>query len=293
MSDKFKGIFFGVFAAVCYGLNPLGALFLYQEGLNVNTVVFWRYLLAVAGLLVMMLWKREPFGLSRRELAVVGALGVLFGASSLTLYGSFKFMDAGVASTLLFVYPIMVAVIMALFFGERVTWRTVLAIVLALTGIGLLYKGDAGTTLSGVGVTLVMVSSLTYALYIVIINQSRVQMSAAKLTFYVLIFATMTVVVYSLFGGDANRITLIQGTHQWGYSLMLAVVPTLLSLVTMSIAIRLVGSTPAAIMGALEPVTAVAIGITVFGESFTMRLAIGIVLILAGVVVILLKTKNE
>lgn len=211
----------------------------------------------------------------------------------MTLYGSFKFMDAGVASTLLFVYPIMVAVIMALFFGERVTWRTVLAIVLALTGIGLLYKGDAGTTLSGVGVTLVMVSSLTYALYIVIINQSRVQMSAAKLTFYVLIFATMTVVVYSLFGGDANRITLIQGTHQWGYSLMLAVVATLLSLVTMSIAIRLVGSTPAAIMGALEPVTAVAIGITVFGESFTMRLAIGIVLILAGVVVILLKTKNE
>ena len=293
MNNKVKGIFFGILAAVCYGLNPLGALFLYQDGLNVNTVVFFRYLLAVSGLLVMMFLKREPFGVSRRELGVVALLGVLFAGSSITLYSSFLFMDAGVASTLLFVYPIMVAVIMALFFKEQVSWRTVLSIVLALVGIGLLYRGEGGVVLSGIGVTLVMVSSLTYAIYIVVVNQARISMSAVKLTFYVLIFAAITVGLYSLVGGEANAITMIHGHRQWGFELMLAIVPTIISLVTMSISIRLVGSTPAAIMGALEPVTAVVIGIAVFGEHFTLRLAFGILLILAGVVVILLKDKKK
>lgn len=198
MSDKVKGIFFGVVAAVCYGLNPLGALYLYAEGLNVNTVIFFRYAIAIVGLAVMMVMKREPFGVSGRELAVVGVLGVLFAVSSLTLYGSFLFMEAGIASTLLFVYPVMVAVIMALFFKERTTWRTVVSIGLALVGIGLLYRGEDGAVLDTVGVMLVMVSSLTYAVYIVVVNRARVGMSAVKLTFYVMVFAIVTVWLYSL-----------------------------------------------------------------------------------------------
>lgn len=293
MSNKIKGIFFGVLAAVCYGLNPLGALYLYAEGLNVNTVIFFRYLIAIAGLLVMMVMKREPFGITLRETGITALLGVLFGLSSLTLYGSFKYMEAGIASTLLFVYPVMVAVIMALFFGERVTWKTILSITLALAGIGLLYKGESGATLSTIGVLLVMVSSLTYAVYIVVVNQAKIAMSAVKLTLYVLIFSLLTVAIYSFIGADTNHIVMLHGVKQWGYALMLGIVPTLVSLVTMSIAIRLVGSTPAAIMGALEPVTAVAIGVMVFGESLTFRLIIGIVLILIAVILIILSGDKK
>ena len=293
MNDKVKGVFFGVLAAVCYGLNPLGALYLYAEGLNVNTVIFFRYAIAVVGLAVMLLLKREPFGVDRRSLLFVSCLGALFAASSLTLYGSFKFMEAGIASTLLFVYPVMVAVIMAVVFKEKVTWRTIVSILLALAGIGLLYQGKDGAALSTVGVILVMVSSLTYAVYIVIVNQAKLAMSAVKLTFYVLIFALIFVGVYSLFGDESNRIVMLHGVTQWGYAAMLGVVPTLVSLVTMSIAIRLIGSTPTAIMGALEPVTAVAIGIMVFNESLTLRLVIGISLILIAVVIILLKDTRH
>lgn len=293
MNKKLQGIFFGVVAAVCYGTNPLGALYLYQEGLNVNTVIFYRYLIAVACLVIMMIMKREPFGMTRKELGITALLGALFGISSLTLFGSFKFMDAGIASTILFVYPIMVAVIMAIFFKERTSWKTVLSITLALVGIGLLYKGDGNATLSGKGVTLVMLSSLTYAIYIVIVNQAKIAMSSVKLTFYVLIFATVIVAAYSFIGPAENHITMLHGTRQWGYAAMLGVVPTVISLVTMSISIRLVGSTPAAIMGALEPVTAVAIGVTIFGESLTGRLMIGIALILTAVILIIISSNNK
>ena len=61
----------------------------------------------------------------------------------------------------------------------------------------------------------------------------------------------------------------------------------------MTISINLIGSTPSAIMGALEPVTAVCIGVLIFGEAFSLRLGIGILLILAGVVLIILRKKKS
>lgn len=141
MNSKIKGTICGVFAAISYGMNPLGALNLYQEGLNVNSVIFYRYGLATTILALIMLAQKKSFAITRREFAVLSVLGVLMVVSSLTLFGSFNFMDAGIASTLLFVYPVMVAVMMAIFFKEKVTPITVISIALALGGISLLYKG--------------------------------------------------------------------------------------------------------------------------------------------------------
>lgn len=265
-----------------YGANPLGALPLYADGINTCSVLFYRYAIAVVVLAVVMAVRRKPLAVSRRDLAIMAVLGVLFAASSLSLFMSFLFMGAGVASTLLFVYPVMVAVIMAVFFKERVTRSTVLAIALALTGVALLYKGDGGKPLSGVGVSLVMVSSLTYALYIIIVNKSPLRMSSVKMTMYVLTFAVAVAVAMS-FTDPANHLQLLHTPRQWGLALLLAVVPTVLSLLLMVIAVHDVGSTPTAIMGALEPVTAVVISVALFGELVTARLVIGIVLILAAV----------
>lgn len=265
-----------------YGANPLGALPLYADGINTCSVLFYRYAIAVVVLAAVMAVRRKPLAVSRRDLAIMAVLGVLFAASSLSLFMSFLFMGAGVASTLLFVYPVMVAVIMAVFFKERVTRSTVLAIALALTGVALLYKGDGGKPLSGAGVSLVMVSSLTYALYIIIVNKSPLRMSSVKMTMYVLTFAVAVAVAMS-FTDPANHLQLLHTPRQWGLALLLAVVPTVLSLLLMVIAVHDVGSTPTAIMGALEPVTAVVISVALFGELVTARLVIGIVLILAAV----------
>lgn len=265
-----------------YGANPLGALPLYADGINTCSVLFYRYAIAVVVLAAVMAVRRKPLAVSRRDLAIMALLGVLFAASSLSLFMSFLFMGAGVASTLLFVYPVMVAVIIAVFFKERVTRSTVLAIALALTGVALLYKGDGGKPLSGVGVSLVMVSSLTYALYIIIVNKSPLRMSSVKMTMYVLTFSVVVAVAMS-FTDPANHLQLLHTPRQWGLALLLAVVPTVLSLLLMVIAVHDVGSTPTAIMGALEPVTAVVISVALFGELVTARLVIGIVLILAAV----------
>lgn len=285
MDAKLRGTVCGIAAAVFYGTNPLGAMNLYADGISTNSTLFYRFGIAVVMLGVMMAVQRKSFALTRRELVTLAILGVFMSTSSTTLYFSFNFMDVGIASTLLFVYPVMVAVIMATLFHEKVTAATVVAILLSLAGIALLNQTGNGTSLSLWGVTLVMLSSLTYAIYIVVVNKSSLRMSSVKLTFYVLLFGLFTIYGYTLAMGET--VQLLVTPKQWMYAAQLALMPTVLSLVLMVIAVHDVGSTPTAIMGAIEPITAVAIGVLVFGENFTPRLALGIVLILTAVLLII------
>lgn len=286
MNAKWKGAVCGIIAAVSYGTNPLGALFLYREGLNAHSVLFYRFSLAAAFLALLMVAQKKSFLPKRRELPVLGLLGLLFAVSSLSLFSSFHYMDAGVASTLLFIYPVMVAIIMAIFYKEKVSAMTWFSILMALGGIALLYRGEDGAVLSGTGVWLVMLSSLSYAVYIVVVNRSPLRMSSVKLTFYVLLFCVLAIGMHSL-GSASTEIQWLSTPTMWMYALMLALIPTVISLVFMVIAVHAIGSTPTAIMGALEPLTAVCIGIGVFGEACTPRLLFGMCLILAAVILII------
>ena len=290
MSDTFKGYFFGIVAAVSYGTNPLGALFLYDAGLRPISVLFYRFAFAAIMLAALMMVQRKSFAVTRKEAKVLLGLGLLFVASSFTYYQSFKFMPAGLASTILFFYPVMVAVIMAEFYGEKIRLGTIMSIVLALAGILLLYKGDGDSTISMTGMCLVIISALTYAVYIVLLNRSEIRMSSVKLTFYVMLICIVGNVVFSFFDPEGG----LQGlpdARSWASALWLGLVPTVLSLVSMAVAVKYIGSTPTAIMGALEPLTAVVLGVLIFHEVMTPRIALGIAMIFAAVIIIVLSKQ--
>ncbi len=290
MSDTFKGYFFGIVAAVSYGTNPLGALFLYDAGLRPISVLFYRFAFAAIMLAALMMVQRKSFAVTRKEAKVLLGLGLLFVASSFTYYQSFKFMPAGLASTILFFYPVMVAVIMAVFYGEKIRLGTIMSIVLALAGILLLYKGDGDSTISMTGMCLVIISALTYAVYIVLLNRSEIRMSSVKLTFYVLLICIVGNIVFSFFDPEGG----LQGlpdARSWASALWLGLVPTVLSLVSMAVAVKYIGSTPTAIMGALEPLTAVVLGVLIFHEVMTPRIALGIAMIFAAVIIIVLSKQ--
>lgn len=290
ITSKLRGTICGIVAAITYGTNPLGALYLYADGINANSVLFYRYTLAAITLAVILIVQRKSFAIKWKELKTVGLLGVLFATSSLTLFNSFHVMDAGIASTLLFVYPVMVAVLMAIFFGERLSLASMLSIFLALSGIALLYQGPDGTSLSLLGVLLVMASSLSYAIYIIVVNKAQLRMSALKLTFYVLLFCILTVIIYAQFD-TLHPLQWLSTPRMWYSAWLLALLPMVISLVLMTIAVKEIGSTPTAIMGALEPITAVVIGVLLFGEQLTPRLIAGIILILIAVILIIIGNK--
>ena len=294
-SKKLIGILCAIGAAVCYGTNPLGALNLYAEGMNTPSVLFYRFGLAWIIIAIVMLFRKESLKVDRREFRTLTALGLLFIGSSLTLYLSFHLMPAGVASTILFTYPVMTAAIMALFFREKIKFATVASIVLSLVGVVLLYWGDSGGTLHLGGVILVLVSALTYALYIIVVDKSPLAMSSFKINFYVLFYCAAGMALFALLSGQP--LMLPPTPRAWLWVSWLAVVPAIMALVMMVYAAKYIGSTPTAILSALEPTTAVLIGVFVFAEPFSLRLLLGIVLILAAVTIVVLgkarRTQSE
>lgn len=286
MNDKLKGCLFGTVAAVTYGMNPLFALPLYKEGVSPDALLFYRYGFAFLLLGGLMKWRRQSFAVAPREILPLALVGMLVAFSSLFLFLAFKRMDAGIASTILFVYPVMVAVIMALFFKEKVTKATAGSILLALIGIALLYKGGDGGPLNLIGVVLVIFSALTYAVYIVGVKQSETigRMPGEKLTFYAFFVALIVFFARLKFGID---LPVLPSWSAVGNVLCLAVITTVISFLCVALAVRCVGPTPTAILGAFEPVTAVVIGVSVFGEQLTFRIVLGIILIIVAVMLII------
>lgn len=284
-NNKTKGFILGAIAAASYGMNPLFTLPLYSAGMSVDTVLFYRYSLAVIVLGIMMKFQKQSFAIKRVDVLPLCIMGLLFAFSSLFLFMSYNYMDAGIASTILFVYPVLVAIIMAVVFKEKVSPITMFSIALAFVGISMLCKSPGGQTLSLVGITFVFLSSLSYAIYIVGVNRSSLKdMPIAKLTFYVLLFGLSVYVVRLQF---CTELQVIPTPMLWINAVSLAVFPTVISLVTMTKAIHYIGSTPTAILGALEPVTALFFGVLVFDEQLTPRIILGILMVITAVTLII------
>lgn len=285
MNAKAKGYILGSIAAASYGMNPQFALPLYKAGMDPDSVLFFRYLFAIPLLGIMIKARGRSFKIQRKETFPLIIMGLLVALSSLTLFLSYNYMAAGIASTLLFVYPIMVALIMAMVFKEKLALQTIVCMLLALGGIGLLYKSEDGSTLSLIGTLLVFASSLSYAIYIVGINQTSLKnVATLKVTFYVLLFGLSLFVARLLYSGVLNT---PDQWYLWANLLALAVFPTAISFLCTTGAIQYIGSTPTAILGALEPVTAIFFGIAVFGESLTVRESFGLVMIIVAVTLVI------
>ena len=187
--DYIRGLVCASVASAAYGLNPLFALPLYSRGFCVESVLALRYMIGMGLLaLYIVFFKQHNFRLKRNELLPLISCGVLMSLSSLTLYSSYKAMDVGIASTLLFVYPVMVAVIMWAFFRERLSAIMIACLGMAVAGVVVL-NWDGGVNVSLRGVVYVLISALTWALYLIVIRRPSLQRKEAHtITFYSLLF---------------------------------------------------------------------------------------------------------
>ena len=288
-NSKVTGAVYGAIAAACYGMNPLFTLPLYSANIGVNSVLCYRYVLAVILLLGWLVFlKRTSLSLTKNEFFPLFIMGLIFSFSSYTLFKSYTYMDAGIASTLLFIYPILVAVLMIIFFKEKIRSSTIISLILMTIGITMLYNGKPGESLNIKGVLLVFLSALSYAVYIIGIKAipQLAKMDANKLIFYVMLFGSF-IYIYNL--DFFTKLDIIQTPVLWINAIALALLPTILSLAAMTESIKIIGATPAAILGALEPVTALFFGVAIFHEHLTVRIVMGIAAILTAVILIILK----
>ena len=195
-------------------------------------------------------------------------------------------MGAGVATTLHFTYPVFVTLLMFFLFREKTGWLTWLAIALAVFGVAMLSLPESGLSADVKGIVIVLLSAVAYGSYIVGVNKSRVRnMNSRKLAFYVFVFTTIIFGVKNLVSGSLQTPPdMVSCCHL----VLLAVLPTVVSNITLVLAVQNIGGTLTSVLGALEPLTAVCIGALVFGEDFTFREGVGILLVLTAVTVIIL-----
>lgn len=286
MNNNIKGFAYGIITSATFGLIPLFTLPLMGEGMQFDSILFYRFLFAAIALTAIMTYKKESFHVDKREIPVLILLGFFYTISAMFLFWGYSFMSAGIATTLHFTYPIFVTLIMLLFFQEKTSWITILAIGLAICGVARLSINGEGLKLSILGVFIVLLSAVGYALYITTVNKSRVHaMTGRKLTFYVFVVSTILFAVKASISGGIqpipNAMSVVNLT-------LLAIVPTVISNITLVQAVHNIGGTLTAVLGAMEPVTAVFVGVLVFGEPFTFNLALGILLIIIAVTMIIL-----
>ena len=284
--SKTKGIAYAILSSATFGLIPLFAIPALNAGIGINSVLFYRFALSALLLGVVLLFKRYNLRISLRELGVLSLLGILYGSTAILLTSSYQYIPSGIATTIHFLYPVIVTITMILFFKEKVSLLLMAAIAMAVGGVYLL-GGGANQAIDHKGIALVLVTVFTYAFYIVGVNKSIVsEMDGLKLTFYVLLVGSVVFGLNLLFRGEALQVKMSVDTAL--HLILLALVPTVVSDFTLILAVQNVGSTTTAVLGCMEPLTALAVGVLVFKEEMTWLQGLGIFIVLLAVTIVIL-----
>lgn len=282
----------GIITGITYGLNPLFGVPLMQDGAAIESILFFRYSIAVLFLGLFLLLSRQSFRISWKQAGVLLVLGLLYTASSAFLFEAYHYIASGLATTLVFLYPVLVAIIMV-FLRVVPSWPVWLSIFLTFVGVVIMTQSDSSQTVDPIGVILSLASALVYALFIVIINRSKTisNISNSLLTFYALMVGAIVFLKKINFSG-INITDGLTGDWAWLNLVGLAVLPTVVSTATLAVATRNIGATKASVLGVFEPVTAILIGTIVFGEPLTTNIIVGILLSVVAIVFMILKTKR-
>ena len=286
--NKFKGFLYGIVASSTFGLLPLFTLPVMGEGLTTFSILSYRMLFASILVAVLMLIGRVSFATNLKELRWFAVLGFLYYGSAALLFQAYGGMASGLATTLHFMYPVSVTVIMALVYKQRPSMVTICAIILSLIGVALLCLRESSTGVSSLlSVFLVLLSGVCYAVYLVLVSTVRRinQQNSQKLTFYVLMFSGAFFMLSTLQGGGLQ---IIPSASAGINLLLMATLPTLLSNLALVRSVKNIGSTLTSVLGAMEPLTAIIVGILVFDESLRGLMVVGIILILLSVSLIVL-----
>ena len=232
----------GIITGITYGLNPLFGVPLMKEGAAIESILFFRYAIAVLFLGGFLLLSRQSFKISWKQAGVLLILGLLYTSSSVFLFEAYNYIASGLATTIIFLYPVLVAIIMV-FLRVVPSWPVWLSIILTFVGVVIMTQSDSTQTINPIGVILSLGSALVYALFIVIINRSKIisNISNSLLTFYAL---TVGAIIFlgKITLSDIHITTGLTGNMAWLNLVGLAILPTVVSTATLAIATRNIGS---------------------------------------------------
>lgn len=291
-----NGLFYAAISSASFGFSPLFSIALIAAGLTHFDILSYRWLTAAVVLVGYALAKGKSLRLSSfSEAWKVVLLSALRSLTSITLLIGYANIASGIASTINFMYPVIVALCMMLFFGEQKSWVTFGAIALAILGVYLMASGDGLTVEGGntaLGLTCSLISAFSFAAYYIVMKRSKAdKIEAVKFTTWIMMLSA----VYFIAGGliTDGSISIVTDGKSWLYILGLGLWATMVSNFTGVKAVRRIGPTLTSILGALQPLTAVILGALFLDEHLGLKAIAGIVLIMAAVIIIVLHTNKK
>lgn len=291
-NQVYKGIIFTAASAVIFGFTPILARISYDGGANGITMTFLRCLLSLPILFLILKIKGIPLKVEpawRMPVAVCGVFGAF--ATTVTLYMSYSYIPVGMATTLHFIYPVLVTAGCVLIFREGITIKKVLALLCGAAGTVLFLEHFSAATGSGTGIFLALLSGLFYSIHMVVMDKSGIKnMHYFKLSFYLCLFGAA---LSGIYGGVTGQLALHLTGQAWLFAFLVSICASVGAISLFQLGIRYTGASTAAILSTLEPITSVILGVLVLGELFTARKIAGCLCILLSAVLIAAAGKKR
>ena len=291
--NRIKGILYAAVSSATFGLAPFFSISLLAIGYSSFEVLTYRWGVARVVLLVFAFLTKCDFHIGYKDFKTIFGLSLLRALTSFSLVIAYQNIASGVASIIHFMYPLAVAVTMAVFFREKKSIVTFAAIVLSLVGASLLSSGNieynGGNRM--MGLIAACISVFSHAGSLIGIRKTRaVEVNSTVLTCYVMGLGALFFLLGGLFYDEGVRLE--TNVITWLYIGGLALPATAISNITLVKAVKLAGPTLTSLLGALEPLTAVLVGVFVFKELFTTYSALGIILVVISVSLVLFQQKR-
>lgn len=284
---RFQGIIYAIISSAAFGMIPMFAVPALRSGMNTSSVLFYRMLFSVTLMGILLLARGASIRISFQQLVTILGLSVFYTASSLFLLESYLYIPSGIATTIHFLYPVFVTILMVGLFKEKLSHMMIAAVAMAVGGVWMLSLGGNGGSISIPGVLMVLITVVAYGAYIVGVNKTSAnRVDGMVMTFYALLFTAFFcgINVYLREG----RVDAIPDITTGVNLVLLGLIPTLVSNLFLILAIHKVGSTVTAVLGCMEPLTAVGVGVLFLGETVTTVQYLGIIVILVAVALVIL-----
>lgn len=293
---KHNGVFYASISSASFGFSPLFSLGLLSAGLSSFDVLSYRWFIAGLVLMIYAACKKKSLRLNSFEEAwKIILISALRSITAITLLIGFANISSGIASTINFMYPVIVSVCMMVFFGEKRSIMDIIAILVSIFGVYLLASGDSIIVEGGntrLGLICSLISAFSFAAYYIVMKQVKAdKIEVVKFTTWVMMLSAVYFIACAfIFDG---KLTIVTDGRSWLNILGLGLWATMVSNITGVKAVRRIGPTQTSILGALQPVTAVILGVFFLGEHLYLRSCVGILLILISVSIVVMHQKKR
>ena len=293
---KHNGVFYASISSASFGFSPLFSLGLLSAGLSSFDVLSYRWFIAGLVLMIYAACKKKSLRLNSFDEAwKIILISALRSITAITLLIGFANISSGIASTINFMYPVIVSVCMMVFFGEKRSIMDIIAILVSIFGVYLLASGDSIIVEGGntrLGLICSLISAFSFAAYYIVMKQVKAdKIEVVKFTTWVMMLSAVYFIACAfIFDG---KLTIVTDGRSWLNILGLGLWATMVSNITGVKAVRRIGPTQTSILGALQPVTAVILGVFFLGEHLYLRSCVGILLILISVSIVVMHQKKR